>query len=172
MKKLQLLLLSCLIAFSCETKKNEPAKTEPITIGDISRSEICRKSLEGLSKGDIDSFVEAMATNAVYVFNNGDSLVGKESITNYWRDRRENVIDKITFSSDVWLVVNVNESPSSRVLTGPWVMGWFLAKATYKTGKSMEQWIHTDYHLNEEGKIDRVIQYLDRQAINQALEAE
>lgn len=113
-----------------------------------------------------------MADNAVYVFNNGDSLVGKEAITNYWLDRRENLIDKLTFSSDVWLVINVNEAPSSRVMTGPWVMGWFLAKATYKTGKSMQQWIHTDYHLNDEGKIDRVIQYLDRQSINQAQQSE
>lgn len=172
MKNVLVFVLFAVAGFSCQPQKEQPVKLEPITIGDITRSEICRASLNGLSKGDIDSFVGSMADNAVYVFNNGDSLVGKEAITNYWRDRRENVIDKLTFSSDVWLVINVNEAPSSRVMTGPWVMGWFLAKATYKTGKSMQQWIHTDYHLNDEGKIDRVIQYLDRQSINQAQQTE
>ncbi|HAC24991.1 MAG TPA: hypothetical protein DCE81_08760, partial [Cytophagales bacterium] len=78
MKNAFVILILGFVGFSCETKKEETAKPEPITIGDITRSEICRASLDGLSKGDIDSFVGPMADNAVYVFNNGDSLVGKE----------------------------------------------------------------------------------------------
>ena len=119
MKNVLLVLIFGLVGFSCKTKKEETAKPEPITIGDITRSEICRASLNGLSKGDIDSFVGSMADNAVYVFNNGDSLVGKEAITNYWRDRRENLIDKLTFSSDVFLVVKCERGAFEPYHDGP-----------------------------------------------------
>jgi hypothetical protein len=33
----------------------------------------------------------------------------------------------------------------------------------------MTQWIHTTMHMNDAGKIDRVIQYLDRAPINKAM---
>ena len=33
----------------------------------------------------------------------------------------------------------------------------------------MTQWIHTDYHFDRNDKVDRVIQYIDKAAINAAL---
>jgi hypothetical protein len=33
----------------------------------------------------------------------------------------------------------------------------------------MTQWIHTDFHFDENDKIDEVNQYLDKAAINEAM---
>jgi hypothetical protein len=49
------------------------------------------------------------------------------------------------------------------------VIGWYKTTAKYKGGKSMTQWIHTDFHFDENDKIDEVNQYLDKSAINEAM---
>jgi hypothetical protein len=49
------------------------------------------------------------ADNAVYAWNNGDSLTGKAAIGEYWKKRRTEVIETITFTNDIWLPVKVNQ---------------------------------------------------------------
>jgi hypothetical protein len=49
------------------------------------------KSLDDLTKGDMDAWMAEFADNAVY-WNSGDSLVGKPAIDKYWRNRRANVL--------------------------------------------------------------------------------
>jgi hypothetical protein len=170
-----LIALASACVFACAQPKAEeqpepptPKEPDAVEIVDISLSDPCKAGLAALSSGDVDAFVSAFADNAQYRFNSGDSIVGKEAITKYWKDRRANVIDKISFSGDIWLAVTVN-TPAPGVLPGKWVFGWFKTDASYKKGKSMTQWIHTDYHFNAAGKIDLVIQYLDRLPIMQAM---
>jgi hypothetical protein len=55
------------------------------------------------------------------------------------------------------------------VVTGTWLLGWYMTTSKYKGGGSMTQWIHATMHLNDAGKIDRMIQYLDRVPIMQAM---
>ncbi|MBK8280123.1 MAG: nuclear transport factor 2 family protein [Saprospiraceae bacterium] len=53
--------------------------------------QICRdgrQSIAALSAGDADGFVAGYADNAVYMFNNGDSLAGKAAIAEYWKRRK------------------------------------------------------------------------------------
>ena len=108
------------------------------------------------------------ADNAVYAWNNGDSLTGKAAIAEYWKKRRTEAIDTISFSNDIWLPVKVNQ-PQRTEAPGVWLLGWYQTAAKYKTGKSMSQWIHTLIHFNNEDKIDRVLQFLDRAPINAAM---
>ncbi len=124
-----------------------------------------KKSIEDLAHGNIDNFLNALADNAVYKWNNGDSLVGKESIATYWRDRRKNVIDTITFTNDIWLTVKANES-AKNVESGVYLLGWFDTSITYKTRKIVNISIHNVYHFDDNDKIDFVLQYLDRAPIN------
>jgi hypothetical protein len=113
--------------------------------------------------------MEAFADNAVYVWSSGDSLNGKKAITDYWKDRRSNVIDSLTFMNDVWLPIKVNEPQQKVVKRGVWLLSWYQVSTKYKNGKKVGMWVHTDMHFNENDKIDRVIQYLDRAPINAAL---
>lgn len=128
-----------------------------------------KAGLAALTSGDIDAFVANYAENAMYRWNNGDSLSGKKAIYDYWKNRRTNAIKTIEFSNDIWLPVKVNTPANQYQAPGNWVLSWYRTNATYTTGKSMTQWIHTDYHINNEGKIDLVIQYLDRAPINAAM---
>lgn len=176
MKKLVVFTLLVSGLLSCQPKTEvaetvEPPKPQPIEFADAKYSDMCKVGLAFLTSKDIDAFVSSMSDNAIYRFNNGDSIAGKPAITAYWKERMTNAIDKIDFSDDVWLSLKANEPPKG-VLAGNWVMGWFRVTATYKTGKSMTQYIHTLYHFNTNDKIDEVIQYLDRAPIIAAMTPE
>ena len=121
-----------------------------------------------MEKGDMDSWMEIYADSAVYVWNSGDSLVGKPAIASYWKQRRANVIETIKFSDAIFLPILVNE-PQSVEAKGVWLLAWHKTTAKYRNGKEMTQWIHTDYHFDSNDKVDRVVQYIDKAAINAAL---
>jgi hypothetical protein len=144
-----------------------PAKTQPAEFADPKYSGIGKSGIAALASGNIDSWMTSFADNAVYLWNNMDSLAGKAAITAYWKKRRGEVIDSMSITNDIWLPIKVNQ-PQSVEQTGNWLLGWYFVKVKYKTGKSMSQWIHTDMHFDANDKIDRVIQYLDRAPINAA----
>ncbi len=111
---------------------------------------------------------ELFADNAKYYWNGGDSLIGKPAIDKYWRDRRINVIDSVSFQNDIWLPIKVN-TPQQKERTGVWLMGWYQVTAKYKGGSSMTQWMHILYHFDENDKIDEVNHFVDRLPIMAAM---
>lgn len=97
-------------------------------------------------------------------------IAGKPAITEYWTKRRAEVIDSISFSNPIYLPIKVN-APQSIEAPGIWVLSWYMVNAKYKvSGKRMIQWIHSDSHFNENGKADRLIQYIDNDKIKAAME--
>jgi hypothetical protein len=117
----------------------------------------------------MDTWMSMFADNAKYFWNGGDSLIGKAAINDYWRKRRTEVIDSISFAYDIWLPVKVNESQQPMQTTGVWLLSWYQVSAKYKNGKTMSQWIHNDFHFDADKKVDQVVQYIDRAPINAAL---
>jgi hypothetical protein len=177
MKK-SLLIVCCLfLIVSCKKEESKEMDVavmaddtivKPAEFADFKYAEIGKKSLMAMEKGDMDGWIEIYADNAVYVWNNGDSLVGKPAIASYWKQRRANVIETIKFSDAIWLPIMVN-TPQSVEAKGVWLLGWYKTTAKYRNGKEMTQWIHTDYHFDSNDKVDRVIQYIDRAAIATAM---
>ncbi len=179
MKQLIAAALFSFLFFACGNEKPAEVKTDtppegaaattpaPAEFADPKYAEVGKKGLASLSSGDIDGWMTSFADNAVYVWNNGDSLVGKPAITEYWKKRRTESIETIAFTNEIWVPLKVNQ-PQSVEQPGVWLLGWYQTTAKYKTGKSMTQSIHTDYHFDANDKIDRVIQYLDRAPINAA----
>jgi len=181
MKKTIALAIASSLFFACSSPKTEdktpaasdsavaaPAKPQPAEFADAKYAGIAKMGLASLSSGNIDAWMSAFADNAVYVWNNGDSLAGKAKISEYWKKRRSEVIDSISFMNQIWLPIKVNQ-PQSVEQPGVWVLGWYQVAVKYKTGKHMGQWIHTDMHFDANDKIDRLIQYLDHVPINAAL---
>ena len=178
MRKLFLPFLGLVLLIACNNEKPAEQKTEtaaagetkeaaPAEFADAKYSEIAGKGIDALSAGDVDGWMAGFADNAVYQWNSGDSLAGKAAIADYWKKRRTEVIDSITFNNRIFLPVKVNK-PQSIEAPGTWVLCWYQTNAKYKTGKRMVQWIHTDLHFDANDKIDRVIQYVDRSLINAA----
>lgn len=142
----------------------------PAEFADPKFAEIGKQGLKALASGDIDSFISDFAENAVYRWNAGDSVSGKQAIHAYWKDRRTNAIDKIVYDNDIWLPIKINQPQKGPDAPGVWLLSWFRATITYKkSGKSVTQWIHTDYHFDSSDKIDIVVMYLDRAPINAAI---
>jgi ketosteroid isomerase-like protein len=183
MKKLMFWTICSLLFIACNDQKKEESKTEatpaasapetketpPAEIADAKYMDIGKKGLASLSKGDVAGWMESYADNAKYFWNGGDSVIGKAAISEYWTKRRKDVIDTISFTSDIWLPVKVNTPQQAVQAPGVWLLGWYKVNSKYKTGKSMTQWIHTDMHFDASDKIDQVIQYIDRVPINEAL---
>lgn len=144
------------------------SESEPQVLANYKYVEIGKKNLSYMEKGDMDSWMNIYADNAVYLWNSGDSLVGKAAIAFYWKQRRVNVIERIRFKDAIWLPVTVKE-PQSVEAKGVWLLAWYKATVKYRNGKEMTQWIHTDYHFDSNDKVDRVVQYVDRAAINASL---
>jgi hypothetical protein len=179
MRKLFLPFFALLLFVACNNEKpaenkeaaaagGETKEAAPAEIGDAKYMDMANKQLDALTAGDVDGWLAGYADNAVYVWNSGDSLAGKAAISEYWKKRRTEVIDSITFKNRVLLPIKVNK-PQSVEAPGTWILCWYQTTAKYKTGKSMSQWIHTDMHYNAEDKIDRIIQYVDRVPINEAM---
>jgi ketosteroid isomerase-like protein len=178
MKNLFIIAIVILALAGCTAKVKHEVKTEsapteikmqPAEFADLKYADIGKKLISSLSRGDMAGYISDYADNAVYQFNNGDSIAGKPAIYEYWNKRRTEFIDSLTFSNEIWLPIKVNQ-PQSVEAHGVWLLGWYQVNATYKTtGKRMVQWMHIDLHFDANDKIDRVVQYLDRVPINEAM---
>ena len=179
MKKSFLLVAAYVLLAACNTanteKQQEPAAAspdatqQPAEFADASYADIGKKALTAMSGGDMDTWMSMFADNAKYYWNGGDSLIGKAAINDYWRKRRTEVIDSISFVNDIWLPVKINQPQQAVQMAGVWLLSWYQISAKYKNGKTMSQWVHNDFHFDADKKIDQVIQYIDRAPINAAL---
>jgi len=151
------------------TTADSTATTPPAEFADMKYGEIVKNGLASLSKGDVAAWMPSFADNAVYAFNNGDSLAGKAAISEYWTQRRTEIIDSLAYKNEIFLPIKVN-TPQSVEAPGVWVLAWAECTAKYKlTGKKMTQWIHYDTHFDANGKIDRWIEYHDEVPIKAAM---
>jgi hypothetical protein len=160
---------------STETTTETPAQAAPeepqsvSVVSDTKYVEMAQKGLAAMTAQSIEDFTASFTDQSMYIFNAGDTLKGLETIKGYWSERMK-VIDEISFSNEVWLTVEVSENNSQNVVPGVWLLAWFNVDATYTSGGSMNQNIHTLYHFTENDEIDVIIQYLDRVPIMQAQE--
>ncbi len=173
-------LLACALLFAlpfasfaqASKKSNKAAASGSMPAAEFapdSYMDLGRKALQQFASGDIDNWKNNFAENAVYVWSTGDSIAGREAIAQYWKDRRKNVVESITTSNDIWLPVKINRPQQGPDLPGIWLLNWHQVQATYKSGKSLTFWVHIDYHFDANDKIDRMISYVDRAPINEAI---
>ena len=147
---------------TAETKK--PA-TEVL---DLSEADGVKAGSTAFLKGDIDGMTASFDDNVKYYFSGGDSLIGKQKVKDYYTGRWK-LIDSVMYSETMLLPIRLNESQSPQYATlGKWILTWNFAHVKYKNGKWIHFWIHTDYHYNDAGKVNTVVQYIDRQPIIQA----
>ena len=181
MKNLLFLLLILLGAGWMSCSQQKPAETaaegmaadttkaaEPAEFADTRYMDLGKKMLAQFASGDIDGYMANFADNAVYQWNNGDSIAGKAVITDFWKKRRGEVIDSISFTNQIFLPVKVNK-PQSTEPPGIYLLSWYQTNAKYKTGKSMTQGMHAVIHFDANDKIDFVYQYRDNALIEAAM---
>jgi len=178
MKKLFLLALCIPLCIGCKKEDKAAttaaapataeAKPQEAEFADAKYTEIGKKAIDAMTKGDIDGWLANYADDAKYFWNAGDSLVGKPAIDKFWRNRRANVIETISFKNDIWFPIKINKAQQGEK-TGVWLMGWYQVTAKYKNGGSMTQWMHILYHFNDQDKIDEVDHFVDMKPIEAAM---
>jgi len=144
-----------------DSANNEMNEASGYEFGNDKYVQMAKQIMQDLSSGNIDSYLSAYADNAIYRFSGGDSLNGKQAITDYWKKRRSEVIDSLSYSSEAWLPIKVNTPMYTGQLTGNYALTWNMVTAKYKSGKSMSQRMHMVFHFDNNDKVDRVTQYLD-----------
>jgi hypothetical protein len=184
MKRLFILAASAVVLFACSNDKADEAKTTESTASATSEKDKKLQAAEfadakyvdwgkkmntQFSSGDIDGWITNFADNAKFRWSAGDSLDGKQAITNYWKNRRMNVIDSIQFTDEIWLPVKVNTAQTTHDMPGVWLLSWYTVHARYKNGQRLMFGVHVDYHYDANDKIDQIIQYIDRAPINAAV---
>lgn len=176
MRKVLFSLLSLAIIASCknagEKNPEEPLvksatskAAPPVEFADSKYIDWGRTRMAQFEKGDIDTWGGQFTNNAVYSWNSGDSLAGKQAIIDYWKNRRKNVLASLKFDQPIWLAVKVNQPQQGPDMPGVWLMNWCIVEAKYKNGQTMKQWMHMDTHYNDQNQVDRVVQYIDRAPI-------
>lgn len=182
MRKFFIAFLITGLFISCKDKKAEAPKDETMVKTAASKEESKtfefadekyiawgKQRQQQFQDGDIDTWAGQFADNAVYLWSSGDSLAGRQAIIDYWKNRRKNVIQSVQFSNDIWLPMKVIKPQKGPDLPGVWLLSWYQVNATYKNGKSLQFWVHADLHFNNDDKVDRYIQYIDRAPINAAV---
>lgn len=178
MKKLIFIAFTIVLFLGCKkeapaeptapTATDEPAAEQPAEFADAKYTEIGKKHMAALASGDVDGWMADYADNAKYYWNGGDSLVGKAAIDKFWRERRANVIETLSYKNDIWFPIKINK-PQQMEAPGVWLMSWYEVTAKYKGGSSMTQWMHILYHFDENDKIDQVSHFVDRVPVQAAL---
>ena len=144
------------------------ATTAAYEIGNTANVDAVKKHLQSLAAKDIPAFVSVLADNAVYNWNNGDSIAGKPAITEYWTKRMSETVDSLWFADEIFIPVKIN-TPQATEDPGQYVLAWYSVKAKYKTGKTMQQWMHAVNHFNDAGQIDQIILFRDNKSIAEAM---
>jgi hypothetical protein len=181
MKKILTIVSGCVILLACNNEQktdadtkmasetsDSSAKKQQAEFADAKYVDQGKSSLSKFENGDVEGWLSDFADNAVYAWSSGDSIVGKKAIIDYWKDRRMNVIDSIKFTNDIWLPIKVNTAQKGPDLPGVWLLSWYQVDVKYKSAKKLSFWVHTDFHYNDNDKIDRAVQYIDRAPINAA----
>jgi hypothetical protein len=147
---------------TAETKQSGADEILP-----MSEAESAKNSLIAFSKGDVAAMTANYDDNAKYFWSNGDSLVGKQAIADYYTGRWK-LIESLQVLGQVVLPVKVNTSQTPEHAPGKWVLVWSNIEVKYKNGKTIKFWTHADYHYNAAGKVDVAIQYIDRHQLIEA----
>ena len=182
MRKVSMLLLAGLVFISCNSNDGESAIVKEASaeapampqaeISDSKFTEMGKENLRHFEAGRMDEWAAQFADNAVYAWSGGDSLVGKQAILDHWKKRRLDVIEKISFTNDIWIPIKVNVPQKGPDMAGNWLLSWYQVDVSYKnSGKPLSFWVHTDFHFNDQNKVDRAVQYIDMAPIKEATAA-
>jgi hypothetical protein len=149
------------------TVKDKPA---PVEWADSQYTVWGRERMRLFEAAEYDKWAEGFSEKAVMQWSGGDSLVGKEAITAYWKEQHLTTIDTIQIANDSWLAVRVNQPLQATELPGVWLLSWAREDVKYRNKKSLRFWVHQKAHYNTASKIDRIIIYMDKAPVNKVLE--
>lgn len=128
---------------------------------DSKYTEVVRRNDIMFTNGNIEGWAKMFANNVVMVYANGDSIVGKKAIIDFWTNRRNTLVESVGHQNNVFLPVRIVKSQGGFDLPGVWLLQWTEYTTKYKSGQTVRGLIHADFHFNEDDLVDRVLMYQD-----------
>lgn len=168
-----ILLASCTNPETAEPAMVKAAATNAtrdIEMGDQRLAHAVKQMNEDFQKGNMEAWLRRYTEDAVFVFSCGDSLVGREAIAQYWKERRHRLMDTIEMSSEVLLPVSINTPTANQYKKGNWLLNWYQVHVRFQNKEELSFLVHVDHHFDSAGLIDRSIQYMDFVPIRNALQ--
>lgn len=171
MKKV-LVVFSTLAMFACNPA-TDAAKTEvqaetsvPAASGVASvilpaaECKPLQDAIQAYADGNLDAFLAGMDDNVkIYYPGPGDSLVGKQALTQFFKTRQDSVVSAEALNP-VYMAMD-NKEVNNGAAPGKWLMAWYQWKIKYKNGKTAQFPLQITQHMNAAGKVDMGIWYYD-----------
>lgn len=151
---------------AAEVKSDKPAPPVEL-IADSNFTVLTKAAMAAFEKKDVEGYTANMDDNIKFRWSNGDSLVGKQAVKDYYAGRFK-IIDTITLTMPIFLPVQANQSPNGVIPAGKWMLDWYMVTVKYTNGKQIRFWSHNAQHYNDAGKIDESTQYIDMNPIKEA----
>jgi hypothetical protein len=146
-------------AISPDSTSNKLPQAE---LADDRYSDIVKTAMSQFASGDIDGWLSHYADNAVIRQSPVDSIFGKEAIAKLWKNRRKTVTGSIEIENDIWIPQKINFSRKGDDLKeGIWLFNWHHVNLESKNGNRQKFWVHTDFHFDNNDKIDIMLEYFD-----------
>lgn len=172
MKKI-LFVFSTLFMFACNSASTDQAKTEvqpeaaspaASTVASVilpaSEYKPMQDAIQAYADGNLDAFLAGMDDNVkIYYPGPGDSLVGKQAVTQFFKTRLDSVVSAAAVRP-VFMAMD-NREVNNGAAPGKWIMAWYTWNIKYKNGKTAVFPIQITQHMNAAGKVDMGIWYYD-----------
>ena len=169
--KRTLIVLAAFGLFACTNAQKDEAKTEmkdvPTDVSGVkskvlpdAENQLMRDGIKAYADGNVDAFLATMSDSVkIYYPGPGDSLVGKDAIRKFFKNRQDSV-SSASMEAPVFLAVDAQD-PAQNVMPGKWLMAWYRWNIKYKNGKSVNFPIQVTQHVNDAGKVDFGVWYYD-----------
>jgi hypothetical protein len=173
MKKIIFWVTGCLFIYACQSSSDnsqtegaKTAVTAPVEFTDSTFIIIGDKALSDFKKGNFDSFISIYTDDTHLDLADGDSVMGKANVLNFWKSRMTGV-DSIHFNTPIYLPIKVNES--KQVQTGNYLLMWYNFTLYLKNGKKLTGHTHDVVHFTTDKKIDYQMHFTDNAPIIAAM---
>lgn len=168
-------MMFCALLFvSCAETKKEEAVTEEkeipmLEVASEEYSDLTLKTLDLLSKFDLETWKESLADDIVWYWPDGNSetrhsIEGKDKLIAWWKNWKETTGGQLSFANNTFLPIKVNKPSNYYKLVGTGVIAYTDLTITIGD-KSTSVRQNMVFMFNDDKKISHALLYYDRTGI-------
>ena len=166
-RKFAKILGMALIFWACDTKENDSNKEEfNYKIASPVYITLTEKSLDYLSSFEFESFAEMLADSVEYELPNGEKLIGKTALINFWKVNNSTLgIKSMKITNANYLPLDATVKLKKNDYLGIKVVADFENNMIFKD-RNISVKMNFNFHFNQQKLIDQINTNYDQTLIN------
>jgi hypothetical protein len=156
-------MVMALMFVACNTTKNDAVDYEiahPMYVA------LAEKSLDYLANFEFDSFAEMLADSIEYELPDGNKLIGKTALINYWQNYKNTAgIQSMKIMNAHYLPIDTHIKQKTNEYLGIKVVVDFTNNMIF-THKNLSVKMNFSFHFNKQKLIDRIDTNYDQTLIS------